>query len=614
MKHRSIFKSLLAIILLSLLTVNSSQAEEPAGDISAQAAVGTAFTYQGRLRDAGGPVNGTCDFRFRLYNAASGGSLLGTDTVNGVPVSDGYFGVVLNDSGEFGGNAFDGQARWMEIRVNCGSGDTDLSPRQPLTAAPYAHYALSAPWSGLSGVPAGLNDGDDDTTYTAGTGLTLSGGQFSLTAGYRLPQGCSNGQIAEWNGSAWVCGNDDVGSGGGPHNHLGETWTGSNNPLVIDGSFSDAPLVLGNDDGAGLFVGWANDDGVYVDAAGDDGVYVYSAGNPSTETASSSHNGFEVAGAEGNGLYVGRADNHGVRVSSAGNAGVSVSSAWNGVVVGFAGDDGFYVYSANDDGVFVDTAGDDGVFVKWAGDDGVYVHSAGNPSDRNPSAGQNGFEVAGAEGFGLYVGRADVNGVEVNSAGYDGIYVLSADRRAATFNGDVLVTGYLTKQGGGFKIDHPLDPQNQYLNHSFVEAPDMMNIYNGNVILDANGEAWVELPDWFEALNQDFRYQLTAIGGPGPGLYIAEEIQDNRFKIAGGEAGLKVSWQVTGIRHDPFAEANRLPVEEQKPAEERGTYLDPEVYGRPETEGLIYQDAQNLGLEEESGPEQSVLAEPQDHP
>ena len=353
---------------------------------------------------------------------------------------------------------------------------------------------------------------------TAGTGLTLSGGQFSLTAGYRLPQGCSNGQIAEWNGSAWVCGNDDVGSGGGPHNHLGETWTGSNNPLVIDGSFSDAPLVLGNDDGAGLFVGWANDDGVYVDAAGDDGVYVYSAGNPSTETASSSHNGFEVAGAEGNGLYVGRADNHGVRVSSAGNAGLSVSSAWNGVVVGFAGDDGFYVYSANDDGVFVDTAGDDGVFVKWAGDDGVYVHSAGNPSDRNPSAGQNGFEVAGAEGFGLYVGRADVNGVEVNSAGYDGIYVLSADRRAATFNGDVLVTGYLTKQGGGFKIDHPLDPQNQYLNHSFVEAPDMMNIYNGNVILDANREAWVELPDWFEALNQDYRYQLTAIGGPGPGL------------------------------------------------------------------------------------------------
>ncbi|MCK4975758.1 MAG: hypothetical protein KAS36_02360, partial [Anaerolineales bacterium] len=462
-----------------------------------------------------GPVNGTCDFRFRLYNAASGGSLLGTDTVNGVPVSDGYFGVVLNDSGEFGGNAFDGQARWMEIRVNCGSGDTDLSPRQPLTAAPYAHYALSAPWSGLSGVPAGLNDGDDDTTYTAGTGLTLSGGQFSLTAGYRLPQGCSNGQIAEWNGSAWVCGNDDVGSGGGPHNHLGETWTGSNNPLVIEGSFNDAPLVLGNDDGLGLYVHRSGDAGVYVDSAGGDG---------------------------------------------------------------------------------------------------VYVHSAGNPSDLNPSAGQNGFEVAGAEGFGLYVGRADVNGVEVNSAGYDGIYVLSADRRAATFNGDVLVTGYLTKQGGGFKIDHPLDPQNQYLNHSFVEAPDMMNIYNGNVILDANGEAWVELPDWFEALNQDFRYQLTAIGGPGPGLYIAEEIQDNRFKIAGGEAGLKVSWQVTGIRHDPFAEANRLPVEEQKPAEERGTYLDPEVYGRPETEGLIYQDAQNLGLEEESGPEQSVLAEPQDHP
>ena len=78
------------------------------------------------------------------------------------------------------------------------------------------------------------------------------------------------------------------------------------------------------------------------------------------------------------------------------------------------------------------------------------------------------------------------------------------------------------------------------------------------------GKAEINLPDWFGILNKDFRYQLTAIGAPGPNLYIAEEIPDtttdystsssnnnnnsSRFKIAGGASGMKVSWQVTGIR------------------------------------------------------------------
>ncbi len=83
--------------------------------------------------------------------------------------------------------------------------------------------------------------------------------------------------------------------------------------------------------------------------------------------------------------------------------------------------------------------------------------------------------------------------------------------RAAYFSGDVYVNGTLGKAGGGFKIDHPLDPANQYLQHSFVESPDMMNVYNGNIRTDANGEATVMLP-LFEALNRDFRYQLTVIG------------------------------------------------------------------------------------------------------
>jgi hypothetical protein len=144
------------------------------------------------------------------------------------------------------------------------------------------------------------------------------------------------------------------------------------------------------------------------------------------------------------------------------------------------------------------------------------------------------------------------------------------------------VIGSVSKGGGSFKIDHPLDPENKYLYHSFVESPDMMNVYNGNVVLDGKGEASVQLPDYFEALNHEFRYQLTALGAPGPDLYIAEKIKDNSFKIAGGQPGMEVSWQVTGIRQDPYANEHRIPVEKDKAQDERGLYLYPDVYNQPD--------------------------------
>jgi hypothetical protein len=150
----------------------------------------------------------------------------------------------------------------------------------------------------------------------------------------------------------------------------------------------------------------------------------------------------------------------------------------------------------------------------------------------------------------------------------------------------VQVTGLLSKGGGSFKIDHPLDPENKYLYHSFVESPDMMNIYNGIAPLDNNGEAVVEMSEWFGALNRSFRYLLTAVGAPMPGLYIAEEIANNRFKISGGMAGMKVSWQVTGVRQDAWANKNRIKVEEDKSEQERGHYLHPEAFSKAEELGV----------------------------
>jgi hypothetical protein len=199
----------------------------------------------------------------------------------------------------------------------------------------------------------------------------------------------------------------------------------------------------------------------------------------------------------------------------------------------------------------------------------------------------SGYALRGqsSHGIGVLAWSGDDWGAYAMSGTGTGLAV-EGSTRAAWLNGDVDIQGTLTKSGGAFKIDHPLDPENKYLSHSFVESPDMMNVYNGNVLLDENGEAWVEMPEWFEALNRDFRYQLTPIGAPAPNLYINRKISNNRFKIAGGNAGLEVSWQVTGIRQDKYADAHRIQVEEEKPVEERSYYLHPELYGQSEEKGV----------------------------
>ena len=138
------------------------------------------------------------------------------------------------------------------------------------------------------------------------------------------------------------------------------------------------------------------------------------------------------------------------------------------------------------------------------------------------------------------------------------------------------ISGALSKGSGTFVIDHPLDPENKLLYHSFVESPDVKNIYDGITTLDAHGEAVVALPEYFEALNTDFRYQVKAINKPAPNLYIKEEVQNNHFTISGGTPGTKVSWQVTGIRHDPYILANPIIPEVEKGPDalvEKGEYL-----------------------------------------
>jgi hypothetical protein len=157
---------------------------------------------------------------------------------------------------------------------------------------------------------------------------------------------------------------------------------------------------------------------------------------------------------------------------------------------------------------------------------------------------------------------------------------------AGYFEGMVHATGGITSAlAAGVRIDHPLEPADKILLHSGVTSDEALTIYAGTVTTGAGGEATVELPRWFEALNTDLRYQLTVIGSFAQAM-VKHEVKGNRFGIATSEPATKVSWQLTGVRHDAFAKAHPRAVEVAKTKTERGLYLNPVEHGQPESKGV----------------------------
>lgn len=132
------------------------------------------------------------------------------------------------------------------------------------------------------------------------------------------------------------------------------------------------------------------------------------------------------------------------------------------------------------------------------------------------------------------------------------------------FLSNLTVRGSVAKGAGTFVIDHPQAPATKLLYHSFVESPDVKNIYDGIAVLDSNGEATVHLPDYFEALNKDFRYQYFPLEEPMPNLHLGSVFSNGEFTLAGGTPGGRVSWQITGIRHDPYIQRHPITVEVEK--------------------------------------------------
>ena len=198
--------------------------------------------------------------------------------------------------------------------------------------------------------------------------------------------------------------------------------------------------------------------------------------------------------------------------------------------------------------------------------------------------GDGGLGIRATGGTGTGAGKRGGNGITASAGtGTNG----ATDGLAGRFLGAVEITGKLTVTSGMkmFHIDHPLDPENKYLNHAAIESSEVLNVYSGNVATNADGSAVVTLPDWFEALNHDFRYQLTVLGTFARAI-VAEEIKSNRFVIQTDAPNVKVSWQVTGVRSDPTARKFKFEVEEEKAERERGFYLNPDAYGQPEEKSI----------------------------
>lgn len=413
--------------------------------------------------------------------------------------------------------------------------------------------------NGITGADATVCAGDVTLQLTAG-GVVNAASGFGLQA--------NNNSAAD--GSAGLYGREAAGAGmlPSPPNPSG-VWGDSQNGIGVVGSTASVDGVYG------VSMGGPNSTGVHgLNATGGAGVRGRSDDGNGVEGFSQIGNGVIGVSNTGNGVYA-TSDASDAVYGQTNDLTHNGSGVFGNAGGGLAGVTGFG-YNASD-GV----RGESETFT------GVGVHGLNNSNGTGvwgESVSGDGVGVEGTSVRGRGVVGGSLRGIAVAGFSQSGTGVLGVSNSgwAGDFRGRVRVTGFLLKAGGGFQIDHPVDPQNKYLNHFFVESAEMKNVYDGVAVLNARGQATVQLPKWFDSLNRDFRYQLTPIGGPAPNLHVADEIQDNRFKIAGGEPGMKVSWQVTGSRKDKWAKANQVPVEERKKGEMRGRYLHAAALGKSE--------------------------------
>ncbi|MDQ4120960.1 MAG: hypothetical protein M3209_05900 [Acidobacteriota bacterium] len=577
----------------------------------------TAFTYQGRLSDNAIAANGSYQMQFALYDAAANGNQIGSTVENAaVAVSGGIFSVQL----DFGSLGFPGAERYLEVRVRRNANESYVAfPRERVASVPYAVQALNAETASnatkLGGTAANqfvqtmdarLSDARQPTpgssnyvqnsTVQQTADFNISGtgkaSAFDSANGYKIngsrvfsAEG-SNNVFAGVNTGTTSVGNSFFGAGAGGANTTGYgnsfmgELTGSGNTTGIQNTF------------IGKFAGRLNTIGSNNTIIGANANFASGATNLSFATAI----GASATVSTSNTVVLGRSGGQDtVQIPGALNIGSKITTNSTNAIFGkdaglnnttgtnnsFFGKDagksntggitnsffGVNAGSGNTNGYGNTFMGESAGHATTIGYDNTFIgkHTGGT----NTTGIANTLLGAGANvaGENLLYATAIGSGATVSTSN---TVVLGRNWDTVRIPGNLVVSGSIAKGSGSFRIDHPLDPKNKYLYHSFVESPDMMNIYNGNVVTNEKGEALITLPAYFDALNRDFRYQLTAIGQFAQAI-VSEEIKGNQFRIKTDKPNVKVSWQVTGIRKDKFAEDNPIKVEVEKTPEEKGS-------------------------------------------
>lgn len=653
---------------------------------TAQTPLTPAWTYQGRLNDAGAAANGDYDMQFELYDSATVGAKIGPTLMldssdpNSSPVAvvDGLFTVEL----DFGTAAFNGEARWLQVfvRPSGGVNYTVLSPRQPLTATPYAlqtrgifvdennnvgigttspafplHIQAAQPYTqyddtgggsswivGLQSPSVGFNIQElgAGTRFVINEGGSVGIGTIAPQANLHIDGSGSSAVAFQIDAPGSATGSVSIGSPAGSvgiaasanngnrrdirftdgglglftrnspsrpstgHglfiDESGSVGIGTTTPtarlnvigdgaaavmrLTNGGASANTALVVGDVTGAGraaTFFGVTSNDLMRVENNG--------GGKAALFIATQDHAIETIETGNANALRATHTATTGVRSAIYGESQSTSGRGVQGIATSATGGSAFGVYGQSN----AATSGATGVRGVATGANTTYGVSG--QSFSLTGVGTYGLGRFGVQGL-SNLGGFDSKGVYGQSTSTDGLGVHgeatagsssagvcgsnSGGGWAGFFTGDVRITGTLLANTKNFMIDNPANPEDEYLIHTCVESDEMKNVYDGVVTLDKSGAATVELPDWFDALNGRFRYQLTCIGGYAP-VYIASEIAENQFTIAGGKPGLKVSWQVTGVRIDPSADRVRKPTVVTKPDNERGLFLDPAAFGQP---------------------------------
>jgi hypothetical protein len=348
-------------------------------------------------------------------------------------------------------------------------------------------FSLLVTTASFSLVPPVTGQTTEENTYIASAGEAPQ----PQAVGTIMGQG-TTGKIAKFTGTNAI-GNSIVTES---NSKIGIGTATPSSKLTVQGN-ATSPMILGNNTGSGAgvqgmstggfgVIGTSSRTGVQGISTGSVGNGVWGSSNADTGVFGSTSTGRGVygnaTGSGGVGVFGQSSAGNGVEGSSPGGTAVYGNGILGVFGQGNSGGSGVYGNSNSGIGVWGDSGSSDGVFGRST--NGTGVHGKGS-------------------GYGVLAEGASYG---IAAYGSVGIYAAptAGNTIAGLFGGNVQINGNLSKSSGSFKIDHPLDPANKYLSHSFVESPDMKNIYDGTVTLDKNGQAAVQMPEYFTVLNQEF--------------------------------------------------------------------------------------------------------------